>query len=121
MPCHTVQQCNVELKNADHELLAAGLQAEGYTTTNHEKQKQLSFAKGSVCGYHKGDTLHIESPQGTTVDVNAIRRAYSQQVVNKREKEFTAKGWTKTQVGNKIVFTKPRAQQQQQAQVGFRK
>jgi hypothetical protein len=119
MPCYQVQECNCELKNADQELLAKGLQDVGYETTYHEKQKQLSFSKGEVVGFHKGDNLHIEAPQGTKIDVNEIRRSYSQQVVNKKAAEFEAKGWTKTQVGNKVAFTKPRVQQK--VQVGFQR
>jgi hypothetical protein len=130
MPCYEVSTCNTKLEAANPERLDAALKTINYDTTatlvNHKTkgkvETQLSFSRGKVIGYLKGDQLHIEAPKGTKIDVDEIKRAYGQQVLNKIEADYKAKGWTRIQVGNKVTFEKPRAQQQQQKQqVGFQR
>ena|ERR1017187_8023965 len=117
MPCYEVNTANVDLNVADHQLLDHALQLEGYQTTYNEKQKQLSFSKGQVIGYHKDNKLHMKAPAGTPIDTAAIKRGFSRQVVEQKQKQFEAKGWKTTREGGKYVFTKP----QQQASVGFQR
>ena len=117
MPCYEVNTADVNLDVADHHLLDRGLKSRGYATTYNEKQKQLSFSKGQVIGYHKDNKLHMKAPAGTPIDTAAIKRGFSRQVVEQKRAQFEAKGWKTTCEGKKIVFTKPQAQ----ASVGFRR
>jgi hypothetical protein len=117
MPCYEVNTADVNLDVADHHLLDRGLKSRGYATTYNEKQKQLSFCKGKVTGYHKDNKLHMEAPAGTTIDTADIKRSVSEQVILQKRAQFEAKGWKTTCEGKKIIFTKP----QTQASVGFRR
>jgi len=117
MPCYEVNTADVNLDIADHQLLDRGLKSRGYATTYTDKQKQLSFCKGKVTGYHKDNKLHMEAPAGTRIDTADIKRAVSEQVIEQKRAQFEAKGWKTTREGQKIVFTKP----PQQASVGFRR
>jgi hypothetical protein len=117
MPCYEVNTASVDLNAADHQLLGKALEAEGYATTYQEKEKRLSFSKGTVSGYHQDNKLHMEAPAGTAIDTAAIKRGFSRQVVEQKQAQFEAKGWKATREGDKYVFTKL----QQQASVGFRR
>ena len=117
MPCYQVQTCNVALNNADQELLDQALQHEGYQTNIHKKTGQLSFCKDQITGYYRDNQLQMQAPEGVKIDTDAIKRSYSERVVEKQAEKFRAKGWKLTRNGSEYTFTKP----QQQQTVGFRR
>jgi hypothetical protein len=105
MPCYQVQTCNVELNNADHNLLAESLKKQGYTVTLDSKGKISSFRKGSVTGSYSGTRLNFS---GTNkVDSDAIKRSYSEEVIQKKAKQMRAMGWEVYKEKGQMVFKKP--------------
>jgi hypothetical protein len=99
MPCWEVREVTVDLDNCkDHDLLAEALKANGYTNVRREGEV-IRFDQG----YYRAG--RITDTRGRNVDVNAIKRSYSQQVIAKTAK---AKGWSAkwTADQRQVVLTK---------------
>jgi hypothetical protein len=91
MPCDriTTQTQAADMDGADKTLLLAALQSDGWHA--HEREGNLYFTRGHGAnmqtGTYKGGQLSVT---GYQPDVNAIRRAYAQQVVARTAIRF---GW----------------------------
>lgn len=104
MPCYQIQTCNVELNNANHDLLAKALEKDGYKVVK-ENGKIKSFSKGQVSGTYQNNKLAFT---GTSkIDSDQIKRGYSEQVIERKKKQFASQGWSceKTKEGE-YVFRK---------------
>lgn len=93
MPCDTISTTNVEFKmeNTNVDLLQAALEGMGYTV--NKKGNTLSF-RGSGYNYVNGTfrdgKIDVEFNAWQSFDVNAVKRAYSTEVVRAMGKRF---GW----------------------------
>lgn len=100
MPCDTIQTVTVkaELKNINHKLLKKALEAMGFTV--NEKDGYLTFygVNSETGSYHRGTYQNgvfreqIEVGQAP-LEINAVKRAYSAQVVQSAANTF---GWKLT-------------------------
>lgn len=104
MPCYTVQTASVELNNADHELLAKALEKQGYTV--RRANKTLTFSKGNVSGTYQNKKLDFRMTGGAKVDTDAIKRAYSDQVIQHMAKKYAEEGWELERDGDEYVWSK---------------
>jgi Tfp pilus assembly protein PilE len=107
MPCYQTQSCNVTLENAEHDLLEQALAEEGYTVARNARLKMLTFtskANPQISGTYANNTLSVRSPRGTTVDTDAIKRAYSKQALKAKAKK---NGWKiEAKPGNRFIIKK---------------
>ena len=90
MPCDQVRIQTLQWQGADIDILAAALEAEGWTVAVSSSRASLTARKGSSSVLYDGTQLTIQEGYGTKVDENTIRRAYSTQVVRTTAKKF---GW----------------------------
>lgn len=91
--------------DANQDLLAKGLESQGYKVTKDANGKIKSFSKGDVTGTYDGKKLNF---QGTSkVDANAIQKSYSEQIVEKKKQEFKKKGWEVYKEKGEMVFKAP--------------
>jgi len=87
MPCDTIQTNTVDLSASDHGLLRLALEALGYDVQSHLNGASLLFyRRGSYVGVHEAGKLEVV--QGA--DIDAIKRAYSTQVLKAGAARF---GW----------------------------
>lgn len=103
MPCDTTQTMSVqeELKNLDPVLLKAALESMGFkvTVTNGvlrysgvHKESGVSYT-GS---YQKNKFTAVTQSWNKPLEINAVKRAYSAQIVQKSAMTF---GWKLTKTG----------------------
>ena len=107
MPCYQVQTCSVELNNADLDLLKKALEKEGYTVIRQNGLKSITFSKGGVTGSYRNNQLSFNySSSSQKPDSDAIKRAYSDQVIKAKAAEYADDGWEMEQDGEEYVFRK---------------
>jgi hypothetical protein len=89
MPCWTVQESKVEFlaKTTDRDLLTAALEKLGYEVTR-ASAAVLIFRKDGASGSYDAQSGRLGLAEGW--DVNEIKRAYSEQVVESQARRF---GW----------------------------
>ena len=105
MPCHQIQQCDTDFKNADHGLLDATLKALGYKTS--QSPDQITFSDQRHSGSYRDHKLHLQGAKVTDEDMNRIKRGYARQVISQKKTEYEAKGWKTRFDGVNVVFYKP--------------
>jgi len=93
MPCYTIQQSHVEFlaKSTDLTLLAEALRKLGFEVS--ELDDRLALRKQDSNGYYRAGSYDRASGQlelESTWDVNEIKRAYSERVVERQARKF---GW----------------------------
>jgi len=88
MPCWTVQKSKIEFlpQSTDASLLTQALQARGFLVEN--TGTSLRFSKDNRAGSYTVKTGRLALAD--TWDVNDIKRAYSEQVVESQARKF---GW----------------------------
>jgi hypothetical protein len=93
MPCYTVQTCSVSLENINLDRLEKVMKKLGYTVTR--TAKGLSFSKGGVTGTFDGKKVDARGKAQSELysDINAIKRAYSKDVVEEKGAKYRQKGW----------------------------
>lgn len=91
MPCYQVQTCTCELNKADVDLLHKALVAEGWTVYKSSGTKTLTFTKGGVSGSYRGRLEFSYSSQKP--DTDAIKRAYSKEVIIQKAADYAEDGW----------------------------
>lgn len=103
MPCDTIQTATVqsELKNINIRLLKKALEAMGFTV--NEKDGFLTFygtyketGQRHVGTYQNGKFKEQVKGYNTPLEINAVKRAYSAQIVQQTAKSF---GWKLTKKG----------------------
>lgn len=103
MPCNTIQTSTVqaELKNINIRLLKKALEAMGFTV--NEKDGYLTFygtykeTGGNHVGtYQNGKFKEQVRGYSEPLEINAIKRAYSAQIVQQAANSF---GWKLTKTG----------------------
>ena len=109
MPCYLVQQCNVELNNADHTILAKALKTLGYEVRVNAAGQILSFTKDGQTGTYNGKQLTM--PKGATQQLNKIKQEYSRQVIRKQGERARKMGWDFVKIGDEYVFKAPQNRQ----------
>lgn len=89
MPCNTIQRSKVEFlaTSTDLALLTDALRSRGYSTLAPEKELVVFRTPYGIGSYHK-ETGKLIVPQAC--DVNGIKRAYSEQVV---QSQAAKHGW----------------------------
>lgn len=115
MPCDTIQRSEVQFlaQSTDLDLLKKALEAMGYTVT--ETATGLSFSNYSVSGTYTKATGSLQTTvrgYGSTagLDVNEVKRGYSEQVVNQQAKKFGWKvEWTTNKAGRKEAIVQKRS------------
>ena len=96
MPCDEIRTTTVALNRADATLLRRALEAEGWTVAQAEGRLTITRVMNgcTVRGSYDGSELTISAPGYVGLDraktINAIRRAYSAQVVQAASARF---GW----------------------------
>ena len=86
MPCDTIRQTSVDVGKMNIDILAAGLQAAGYTILRKDKESKVIQFKDQ----YGVNARYEEGMLRGNVEANAIKRAYSQQVVRQISNQF---GW----------------------------
>lgn len=104
MPCYQVQTASVNLNKADHKLLGKALEKLGYKVMRDGKN--FTFSKGSVTGVYKNNTITVTSQSGTKVDTDAMKVAYSEQVIQHLAEKYADEGWEMTKDGDEYVWNK---------------
>jgi hypothetical protein len=107
MPCDTIQRSTVtlELKAENTEYLLAALRSLDYNVTNLKGQLYFSNAAGLTGSFTDGK-LNVTGRTAAVqaFDLNAVKRAYSLQVVKAAAKQY---GWQLTpQAQNKFAVQK---------------
>ncbi len=102
MPCYQVQTASVELNNADHELLEKALKKQGYTV--FRQGNNLTFSKGNISGSYRNNKLMLNAPQDVKIDTDAIKRSYSESVIELKARQYAEEGWEMTQDGDEYIF-----------------
>jgi hypothetical protein len=109
MPCDTVQLSKVEfnLEHTNITLLSMALEKLGYNVKL--KQNSLTFSGTGynyVSGIFKDGKLDVEFNSQNTFDVNAVKRAYSHEVIRHASKRM---GWNlKKSESDENVYTAER-------------
>jgi len=107
MPCYTIQTASVNLNHADLDLLEKALQKEGYSVYRSSGTKTLNFQKGGVSGSYRNDKLEFKYSGSTnTPDTDAIKRAYSKEVILRKADDYAEQGFEMEQDGDEYVFRK---------------
>lgn len=91
-PCDTIQTSNVEfnLEKTDRVLLKLAIEALGYKV-NVSADATIKFTNQyDIDGEFRNGKLVTKMPSGREFDVNRLKRAYSEQVVNKVARQY---GW----------------------------
>lgn len=99
MPCYTIQRSKVEFlaKTTDLQLLQEAMTRLGYEGVI--EGGQLSFRSGPFRGWFDKSTGRLTIP--TTLSIDAVKRAYSVQVVESQSRKFGWKvSWTTNAAGN---------------------
>lgn len=98
MPCFSIRRNVINLEKVDRDLLAKALEALGYTVTKHPNGV-LSFSNRYGSGYFAAGKLTFD--QDINLTENAVKQAYSTQVVQAAAKKF---GWqVKNPAANQFV------------------
>jgi hypothetical protein len=88
MPCDTIQESTVELKNPNIKLLMDALTSLGLNPRHNAVNGRISFTNGR---FENGQiTLRSRSYEDNPLTADAIKVAYSQQIVGYAAKQF---GW----------------------------
>ena len=96
MPCWTIQTTTVELelKAENQAHLKAALESMGYRVQANEQNQTLTFQNrnGTLNGSFVDGKLKLDGRDSEVAnfDINAVKRAYSTQVVKSQAKKF---GW----------------------------
>jgi len=90
MPCDTIQTNQVEfnLEHTDINLLKAALESLGFNVRQPSNGRLVFYNSSSSGSFHDG-LLDTQSSFGE-FDVNAVKRAYSEQIIKATSKRF---GW----------------------------
>ena len=100
MPCWTIQKSMVEFlpQSTDMSLLTQALRARSFLVEN--AGTGLLFSKDNRAGSYTAKTGRLELPE--TWDVNDIKRAYSEQVVESQARKFNWQlQWKTNATGNR--------------------
>jgi hypothetical protein len=109
MPCYSVQTCSVSLDRADIGLLERALQELGYTVYSGSGTKTLTFSKDGVSGSYRNSKLEFQySSSGKKPDPDAIKRAYSKEVILQKATDYAADGWELERDGDDWILSNPR-------------
>jgi len=94
MPCDQIITSTVKfsMKDTDFSLLRMGMLNLGYSTPESDSQGNLTFYRGYDKVRFKGDevSMTLDARKNQADEMNAIKRAYSTQVVMSQAKKF---GW----------------------------
>jgi len=92
MPCDTIQRSKVDFKLevTDLNLLKAGLEKLGYKVNLGTKTLSFHDSSFNIRGEFRKGKLEVETIN-REFDVNAVKRAYSTEVVKVTARKF---GWT---------------------------
>ncbi len=109
MPCYTVQCCSCNLEKADIDLLEKALKKLGYSTSKGAG-KTFTFSKNGISGSYSNNKLNFRySSSQEAPDTDAIKRAYSEQVIKDKAKAYQAEGWEFEQDGENYTLRHPSA------------
>lgn len=90
MPCWTVQETTIEFleKSTNVDLLKAALEKMGFRV--NDTSTHLHFYGNGLTGTYTKATGKIETRGSSKLDVNEVKREYSEQCVNNQAAEY---GW----------------------------
>lgn len=109
MPCNTIQRSKVEFlaKSTDVQLLIKGLQSLGLSHVEQVGELVVFRTQQGIGSYHRA-TGKLILPE--SFDGNAIRRAYSEQVVQTQAARhgWRVSSWTTNTQGHRQVIVQRR-------------
>lgn len=92
MPCYSIQSCSVDLSHANIDLLKKAMEAEGYKVYVASGSKTLTFSKDGVSGAYRNNRLELNY-SSQKPDTDAIKRAYSKEVILAKAEAYAEDGW----------------------------
>jgi hypothetical protein len=69
--------------------------------------KTLTFTKGNISGSYRNNKINMTAPQGTKIDTDAIKRSYSESVIELKAQQYAEDGWEMEREGDEYVFRRP--------------
>ncbi len=104
MPCDQVRYQYADFSNADLDVLRAALIRDGLEITMENAERGYLYFRdsaGRTGSFQNGKFVTVE---GRAVDINSIKKAYTQEVIARAQKQY---GFTvKKKVGNKITLSR---------------